>query len=54
MLFVKIIEKAEIHDQFKPTVLNDDRTTGRVVEENLTILRMSLMTDQSFLKLGHV
>ena len=34
-----------MHDQFKPTVLTDDRNTNRVVEENLTILKLSVMTD---------
>ena len=40
--------KAEIHDQCKQTVLTEDRKTDHVVEENLKILRLSDMTDQSF------
>ena len=46
--------KGEIHDQFKLSVLTDVQKNDRVDEKNLTVLWLSVNTDESFYKLDHV
>ena len=46
--------KGETHDNFKLSVLTDAQKNDRVDEKNLTVLWLSVNTDESFYKLDHV